>query len=221
MCKTEAFHYYFAVRYPGPMLWVSRKTIDNGSWDAPQDITKTLSKGRSDYIAKVGANDTMHLCWLDRRNEKKRLNPFDPYRGNYEVVYCHRRDSDAAWSKHVFLSKGMLYSYSPSMSVEGNKIVVAWAGIKTGRDGHIEHRPNDIYYVTSKDAGTTWGKPINLTNAAKDGITSGRPQVVLRDGIIHLIYIQGNLNLSQESPGLTKLNQPPWPVYYRRARFPR
>src|SRR5689334_19051758 len=155
----------------------------------------------------------------DSRHEKMRLS-LDPNRKNYEVVYSHRGDADANWSKHAILSKGFLYSFAPTMSVEGQRVVVAWAGVKTARDGHTEHRPNDIYYVTSNDAGKTWGKPINITNAAKDGITSGEPQVVLRDGIIHLVYVQGKLNLKQESPGLTKLNQPPWPVYYRQARFP-
>jgi len=64
----------------------------------------------------------------------------------------------------------MLYSYAPSMSVEGEKIVVAWAGIQTSPDWHNKYATNDIYYVTSKDSGKTWSKLLKLTDGAKDGI---------------------------------------------------
>ena len=149
-----------------------------------------------------------------------RLNLVYPNRDNYEVAYCRRKDSDAAWSADVVLSRGLLYSYAPSMSVEGDKLVVAWAGVKTASDGHSRNRPNDIYYVTSRDAGKTWTKPLMVTNGAKDGITSGEPQVALFNEVIHILYIQGTMNLKQESPGLTKLNQPPWPIYHQQRPFP-
>jgi Neuraminidase (sialidase) len=106
------------------------------------------------------------------------------------------------------------------MSVEGDKIVVAWSGVQTAADWHNEDNPNDIFYVTSKDEGKTWTKPLKVTDGVKDGITSGMPQVALQNGIIHLTYIQGKMNLKQESPGLTKLNQPPWPIYYTQRPFP-
>jgi hypothetical protein len=106
------------------------------------------------------------------------------------------------------------------MSVEGDKIAVAWAGVKTSADWHAPYSPNDIYYVTSSDKGKTWTKPLRVTDNIREGITAGDPQVMLLNGTIHLFYIQGKLNLRQESPGLTKLNQPSWPVYYQQRPFP-
>ena len=106
------------------------------------------------------------------------------------------------------------------MSVESNKIVVVWAGVKSAGDGHDEFLPNDIYYVTSKDYGKTWTHPMQITDGVKQGLTAGKPQVALLNGIIHLFYVQGKMNLKQESPGLTKLNQPPWPIYYTQRPFP-
>src|SRR5439155_6297833 len=102
----------------------------------------------------------------------------------------------------------------------GDKVVVDWAGVATAPDHHHEYAPNDIYYRTSKDGGKTWVKRLKVTDGAKAGITAGRPKVVLQNGIIHLFYIQGKMNLKEESPGLTKLNQPPWPIYYQRRPFP-
>jgi hypothetical protein len=226
MSRTKGYYYYFAVSLPtGPGhvwdLWFSSKPADGSSWDTPKAVTKTF--GHSALIWKyvsAAEDDTVHLCWLDSRHERKRHNLVYPFRENYEVVYCRRKDFDSNWSKDVILSDGMLYSYWPSMSVEGNKLVIAWAGVATAPDEHHEYAPNDIYYVTSKDGGETWSKRLKLTDGAKTGITSGCPEVVLQNGVIHLFYIQGKLYLKQESPGLTKLNQPPWPIYYTQRPFP-
>jgi hypothetical protein len=219
--KTKDYYYYLAVKDHQQDLWYARKAVNDGSWDAPNAVTKTFCNSALNwkYVA-VAADDIIHLCWLDRRHEKTRLNLEFPNRGNYEVAYCHRRDSDSDWSKDVILSKGMLYSYAPSMSVEGEKIVVAWAGIQTSPDWHNKYATNDIYYVTSKDSGKTWSKLLKLTDGAKDGITFGEPEVMLLNGVIHLFYIQGKRESQELSPRLTKLNQPPWPIYYTQRPFP-
>ena len=150
----------------------------------------------------------------------ERLLLIDAYHGNYEVAYSRCRDSDGEWSKDVILSKGLKYAYCPVMSLEGDKIVIAWAGAQSAPDGHYEFDPNDIYYVTSNDGGKAWTKPMQVTNGAKDGLTAGRPQVALLNGVIHLFYIQGKMNLKELSPGLVKLNQSPWPIYYTQRPFP-
>ncbi len=120
----------------------------------------------------------------------------------------------------MILSEGLLYAYSPSISVEGDKVVVAWAGVKSDKDGRNEWDPSDIYFVTSKDGGKTWAKPMQVTDGFKNGVTSGRPQVALHKGVIHLFYIQGKLNYQEVSAGAAKLNQPPWPIYYTQRPFP-
>jgi hypothetical protein len=157
---------------------------------------------------------------MDRRHNKWRFNIDAPPIENDDIVYCHRKDSDSRWSKNIDLSKGVLYCYAPSISVEGNNVVVAWAGIQNAGKYHTDYDPNDIYYVTSKDSGKTWTKPLKVTDGAKDGMTAGHPQVMLLNGVVHLFYIQGKMDLQQLSPGLTKLNQPPWPIYYTQRPFP-
>jgi hypothetical protein len=217
--KTENHFYCFAiklVRNQKAQLWFTQRPAIDGSWVTPETITKSYG---SDYVA-VPQGDTIHLFWLDALHEKRRGNPVYPHAGNYEVVYSQRKDSDASWSKDVILSEGLLYSYAPSVSVEGDKIVVAWAGVQTAGVWHSQFDPNDIFYVTSRDKGNTWTKPLRVTDNIKEGITAGDPQVVLLNGVIHLFYIQGKMDLQQLSPGLTKLNQPPWPIYYTQRPFP-
>lgn len=219
-CATKNYIYYFAADYDRKELWFSRAGIDSALWSPPQAFCRTLAVAAYRHTYEtVGDSDTVHVCWLDSRHERRRANPVYPGRENYEVAYCHRKDSDASWSKDVILSKGLLYAYSPSISVEGENIVVAWAGAND-KDGHNEFWPNDIYYAISKDGGNTWTKPVRITEGFKDGITSGRPQVALHNGVIHLFYIQGKLNYEEVSAGMVKLNQPPWPIYYTQRPFP-
>jgi Neuraminidase (sialidase) len=106
------------------------------------------------------------------------------------------------------------------MSVEGSNVVVAWAGAKSGNEGRNEWNASDIYYVFSKDGGNSWTKPIQVTDGFKSGMTSGRPQVAVRNGTIHLFYIQGKISYKQVSAGMVKLNQPPWPILYQQRPFP-
>jgi hypothetical protein len=224
--RTKDHYYYFAT---GPSkerdrdfeLWFAQKPVDRNSWGATGIVTKTFVYGAYGQYAAVAEGDTVHVCWMDVRHKKQRydIGVFPPHLygelGNCEIAYCQRKDSDADWSQSVILSKGLVYSYSPSMSVEGNKIIIAWASPESGGG------PNDIFYVTSKDGGETWTNPLKVSDDAKDGKTAGQPAVMLLNGVIHLFYIQGALEKPRQiSPGLTKLNQPPWPIYYQQRPFP-
>jgi hypothetical protein len=216
ICKSSDSYYYFAINPTNSQLLFSRKVVATDGWTSPEPVTRTLGG----YYIAVPQDDVVHLCWQDRRHENHRLNLEYPNRGNFEVAYCQRKDSDSEWSRDIILSKGLLYSYAPSMSVAGDKIVVAWAGVQTAKDWHTDFDPNDIYYITSNDGGKTWAKPLRVTDNIKAGITAGDPRVMLLNGVIHLFYIQGKMNLKELSPGLTKLNQPPWPIYYTQRPFP-
>lgn len=215
MRKTLGYVYYIAGIYP---LWASRKAVDADKWEEPQSITKTFSM--QGWFAAAAEGDIIHICWMDRRHNKWRFNIDGPPIENDDIYYCRRRDSDSNWSKDILLSKGLEYCYPPSISAEGQNVVIVWAGIQSADKHHSEYDPNDIYYVASKDGGHTWSRPLKVTDTAKDGIVSGKPKVVLLNGIIHLLYTQGKFqNPAQLSPGLTRLNQLPWPIYYTQRPF--
>jgi hypothetical protein len=207
--------YYF-----GGALWFSRKQNTGGQWENAQTIADTFAVVHGRF-AVAGEGDTAHICWMDRRHNKWRFNFDGPRIENNDLYYRRRNDSDRDWSKEILLSKGLLYSYAPSISAEGDHVVVAWAGIRTAGKQHSDMGPNDIYYVTSKDGGKTWTDPLKVTDAAKDGVTSGMPQVALLNGTIHLLYTQGKRSSSPElSPGLTRIGGDPWPIYYTHRPFP-
>ncbi len=211
------------VQHPIPQhgLWFSRKPASGGSWEKPRLLTKSFSNvyGR---FAVAGEADTAHVCWMDKRNNKWRFNISGPPIENNEIYYRRRKDSDTDWNMEVLLSKGLLYAYAPTISAEGDNVVVVWAGIGNADKNHTYLQPNDIFYVTSSDGGATWSDPMKVTDSAKDGIVSGMPQVALLNGTIHLLYTQGANQAAQElSPGLRKLGSGPWPIYYTRREFPK
>lgn len=215
--ETKGYTYYFAGPYP---LLFSRKPADGESWETPKPITKT-SHGVDGFYGVAGSEDTAHICWMDRRHDKTRFNLTGPPVVNSDIYYRRRNDSDSDWSKDVWLSKGLSYCYAPTIAAEGDKVVVAWAGIRDAGKWHGEYGPNDIYYVTSKDGGKTWTRPLKVTDGAKDGITTGMPHVALLSGTIHLLYLQSAKRTPKElSPGLTKLGQEPWPIYHQQRPFP-
>jgi len=221
-CKTKNYYYFFSCKFgevnKGLILWSSRKPVSGGEWNAPETVKKPLPYGGC-FVA-LTEGDAVHVCWLDNRHEKRYLNInllppnlFSDF-GNYEIAYRQLKDSDVDWSKDVILSEGVFNSYNPSMSVDGDKIAIAWSGNQNTHD-HWHMGPLDIYYVTSKDGGKTWAKPLKVTDTAKDGLETSAPQVAVQNGIIHLFYVQG-----KENPHLHVGNQGPWPVYYQQRPFP-
>lgn len=219
ICRTTERIYYFAT-YPG-CLWSSGKRLQSDEWDASSIVTKKLSIAMGRYDV-TGEGDTAHVCWMDRRHNKMRFNLTGPPIENNDIYYRHRKDTDSKWDKEVWLSKGLLYCYAPTIAAEGDNVVVAWAGIRDADKSHTYMNPNEIYYVTSKDGGRTWTKPLQVTDGAKDRKTAGMPQVALLNGTIHLLYTQGKQAAAEElSPGLTRMGGEPWPIYHTSRPFPK
>jgi len=151
------------------------------------------------YFAAATEGGTVHLAWLDGRHERDHpirsiLTDTPSLEGNWELYYRHRRDSDPTWSKEILLSKGLDFTFDPSMAAEGEHIVVVFGGYK--RDGIravARLHPSDIFFTTSGDGGKTWKPVARITSNATSGQTSIRPQVALHKGMIHLFYEAGSL----------------------------
>jgi hypothetical protein len=215
--RTERFLYFLGGRTDTQGLWFSARPVDGGEWSQPAPVVK---ENFATWSSAVAEGDTIHLCWLDRRNEKRRVSPVYPWGKNYQVAYCQRQDSDSRWSEQIIISKGLEYAYRPVMSVEGSSLVIAWSGVRSAPDGHDENSPNDIYYATSNDGGKRWSNPLRVTDNVSSKLTAGCPQVALRHGVIYLFYIRGQINYTQVSAGMVKLNQPPWPIFVTQRPFP-
>lgn len=220
LSKTTGYAYCFFYGRTRKQFESRRKPFSDAKWEKWETLSRTFEEGSYLKYVSIGEEQTVHVCWIDNRHEKRRLNPMYPDRGNYEVVYRYRQDSDPQWAAEKILSQGLLYSFDPDMAVEGQRVVVVWAGVQNAADGHSSYSENNIYFVTSKDCGKTWTKPLRVTDNVPSGVTAGEPKVALRDGIIHLVYVQGKKQSNAISPGMRLLNQPPWPILYQQRPFP-
>jgi len=220
LSKSIGYAYCFFYGRTKEQFESRRKPRNDSKWEKWEILSRTFEDGSYLKYVSVGQEQTVHVCWIDNRHEKRRLNPMYPHRGNYEVVYRCRQDSDPQWADELILSQGLLYSFDPDMAVEGQRVVVVWSGVKTAEDGQSEFSANNVYFVTSKDSGKTWAKPLRVTDNVPAGMTAGSPKVALHKGIVHLIYVQGKMQRNAISPGMRLLNQPPWPILYQQRPFP-
>ena len=154
----------------------------------------------SGNYSAVTEGDSIHLAWLDSRHERDHpirsmLTGTPSLEHNWELFYRSRKDSAAVWTKEILLSKGLDFTFDPDMAAEGENIVVVWAGYaRDERRAVPSLHPSDIYYTVSLDGGKTWKPAARVTDHAKSGVVSARPQVILYKGVIHLFYESGNYN---------------------------
>ena len=203
-------------------LWCARIPRAANPQPVPERVAPTY---RYDVFSKYSAvtdGETIHLVWLDDRHvsggQLWALRTGTPDQVNLELYYRSRKDSATEWTKEVLLSKGLRFVFAPEMAVEGNNIVVVWSGYQKG---YGEFCPSDIYFTTSRDGGKTWTATARATENAKLGLVSGRPRVALHNGVIHLFYIQGQLEEHNVGAGLRLLNQSPWAIIYQHRLFAR
>jgi hypothetical protein len=227
----------FATRYDGLAIPLGTNTVHVFAVDGRHGMHEIVHVGvsRTDWtiapterLCKSGARrgggftcgasgDAAHLCWADERNEKKAFRLMNPGWGNYEIYY-RRRDDKTGWGPEVLLSGGVQFSFTPAMAVDGERLVVAWVGVRKGSDGHSDWSPNDLYYVTSNDSGRTWNPPARITDNASKGIVTAIPQVLIAADQIHIFYTQAKDGGGGQ--GLRLLNKPPWPIMHQQRAFP-
>ena len=180
-------------------LWSVRVPRENIAPSAPELVTPNFARYGSKYAA-VTEGETIHVAWLDGRRERfhnlrSMLTDTPAGEGNWELYYRSRKDSALAWTEEILLSKGLDFTYDPDLSAEGENIVVVWAGYARDEKRPVARlHPNDIYFTTSRDGGKTWKPAARVTDHAKSGVVSARPQVILYKGVIHLFYESGNYN---------------------------
>lgn len=179
-------------------LWSVRVPRKINVPTAPELVASSFARDSGKYSA-VTDGETIHLAWLDNRHERYHnlramLTDIPAGENNWELYYRSRKDSDSAWTKEILLSKGLDFAFDPHVAVEGENIVVVWAGYPKDEKMAVPwFHPSDIYFTTSRDGGRTWKPAARLTDNAKAGTASINPQVVLHQGVIHLFYSIGQL----------------------------
>lgn len=74
-----------------------------------------------------------------------------------DIVVARSTDGGATFSIPVNLSNNAGFSHTPSLSISGSNVVVAWVDGRTAVN-------TEIFVARSTDGGVTFGSPINLSN---------------------------------------------------------
>jgi len=226
-------------------LYYSRSEDTGRTWSTPVILAEQTAKWSSgDKRCAIAANGTgVHVCWADYRHEKRSgwaktaefitnhrwgvaefflriINPFGAgweSASNYEIYYRRSTDNGKTWEPDIKLSEDITFSYFPAVAAEDSHISIVWSGSKVKEKYHYYLDPNDLWMRESFDGAKTWGSCSIVDNAAKDGCTIHKPQIVLLNGKRHLLYIRGKPNPKPTGPGLYSLRQPSFDVVYRES----
>lgn len=122
-----------------------KKSADNGLTWSP-DVRLTYSVGSSEYPAIAVSGQTIHVVWMDERDET--YNP--------QIYYKRSTDGGQTWGDDQRLTFSLTGAGLPSLTVAGNDVFVVW---HDHRDGNFE-----VYFKHSPDNGVTWLADTRLTN---------------------------------------------------------
>ncbi len=170
-----------------------KKSTDGGiSWGVNTWLTS--DNIYTDCPSVYASGSSVHVLWLDARPDNLK----------YQIYYKNSNDGGINWGPDTQLTTNFkLAALQCSMAVSGSDIHVVWPD---NRDGNVE-----IYYIGSKDGGTTWRPETRLTNNAS---VSTFPFVSSTSKVVHVIwedYRDGNMeiyykrNPTNNEVGLTEL----------------
>jgi hypothetical protein len=123
-------------------IYYKRSTDGGASWGPDLRITNDPAYSEAASVAVSGS--TVYIVWEDNQD------------GNYAIYGKRSTNEGASWEGNTRLSTSTGDSDSPSVSISGLNVDVAW---HDNRDGNSE-----IYYKHSADGGVTWGADLRLTN---------------------------------------------------------
>ena len=134
---------------------------DSGvTWSSPQLISSEESINYSSYPDIAVTGNTVHVVWTYRAP------------GNEVIRYRSSIDGGSNWNPIQDISAVYEWGvYSPSISVTGSAVHVAWSAYIPG--GNWE-----VLYNHSTNNGTSWGSDVNLSN----DIGSTQAPKILSDG---------------------------------------
>jgi predicted RNA-binding protein with PIN domain len=109
--------------------------------------------GDSVYAQIAAYKDNVYMVWQD--------NIFGNSERNYDILFKLSTDGGSTFSKPINISNNTGLSEHPQIAAYGNNVYVVWAD-----DTSITDR--EILFTKSTDGGSTFSKPINISNNTGD-----------------------------------------------------
>ena len=124
-------------------IFFTRSTDNGATFGTPIKIGNNTGLNGFPQVALSETNSNVHVVWHDSENG---------------VMLRRSTDNGATFGKPIILSDENVDSQNPQIAIsDDNNVYVAWQSNPQGRNG-------EIVFTRSTDNGSTFGKPISVTN---------------------------------------------------------
>ncbi len=142
------------------------KSADQGnSFGTPLHVTHNMGNSGIPKLSADGNN--VYLLWEDNS------------RGDYEIFLSKSSDSGASFHVPLDMSTTDGQSGTPEVITSGNNVYAVWMDNTSGN--------YDIFFAKSTDGGTSFEKPIDISNLKGD---SGYPQLAVWKNNVYVTWTQ-------------------------------
>ncbi|MGI9010833.1 MAG: sialidase family protein [Nitrososphaeraceae archaeon] len=119
------------------------------------NVTNITNNTKDSVYAQIVANgNNVYVVWQESITG-------NPYGNNYEIYFKKSEDNGNTFSKPINLSNNTGFSEHPQIAASKNGIFIVWAD-------NTDSNNTEIMFTKSVDNGTTFSKPINLSNNSQN-----------------------------------------------------
>ena len=128
---------------------------NNNSKIVFSNVTNITNNQKDSVYAQIVAKDNnVYIVWQESVTEK-------PNEKNYDIFFIKSEDNGTTFSKPINLSNNSGFSEHPQIAISKNGIFVVWGD-------NTDSNNTEIMFTKSEDNGTTFSKPINLSNSLQN-----------------------------------------------------
>ena len=138
------------------------------------NVTNLTNNALDSVYAQIAAvNNSVYIVWQESINDSS---------NNYDILFIKSEDNGNTFSKPINLSNNTGFSEHPQIVVFKNDIFIVWADNTNSNNTYI-------MFTKSENNGTTFSKPINLSNNTKN---SNNVEISAFDDNVYIVWHEIN-----------------------------
>ena len=148
------------------------------------NVTNITNNTKDSVYAQIVANDNyVYIVWQESVTENS-------YGNNYDIYFKKSVDNGTTFSKPINLSNNTGFSEHPQIAVSKNGIIfIIWAD-------NTDSNNTEIMFTKSDDNGTTFSKPVNLSNNSQN---SNNQEISANNENVYIVWQDIDLNNNKNS----------------------
>jgi hypothetical protein len=162
----DTVHVIYADDQNGAFQVYYTSSYDAGiNWNTPVILSQDISNIWNYAITVSGS--TVHVVWINNMANR--------------FLYRRSTNAGAIWSQEDTILTTTQNFDMHCIAANGNNVYLVWS------DNRHPINNNEIYFISSNDAGLNWGTPQRLTNTG-NAIGDGVPSIAVNGNILHLVW---------------------------------